>query len=126
MLKYASRICAKCRAVLPIVGWDLFVLNARWCLCLALVGGRPVDCMCESSQNQMACLPPPFLFLFLLEYGRWLYFNKNIGGLYAYNLVSCVDSLIRVGVAKLAPVSKRASRSTRFAWNVTVAPGLLR
>ena len=83
--------------------------------------------MCESSQNQMAFLPPPFLFLFLLEYVRRLYFNKkNIGGLYAYNLVSCVDSLIRVGVAKLAPVSKGASCSTRFAWNVTVAPGLLR
>ena len=88
-------------------------------------GGQLIVCA-NLHKIKWRVYPPPFLFLFLLEYGRWLYFNKNIGGLYAYNLVSCVDSLIRVGVAKLAPVSKRASRSTRFAWNVTVAPGLLR
>ena len=71
--------------------------------------------------------PPPFLSLFLLEYVRRLYFNKSIGGLYAYNLVSCVDSSIRFGVAKLAPVSKKSialdaicSECYRSAWSIEV------
>ena len=55
----------KCRAILPIIVQNPFVLNARWCLCLALVGGRPVDCVCESSQNQMAFFPPPPFFIFI-------------------------------------------------------------
>ena len=65
---------------------------------------------------------PLYFFLFLLEYGYVAIFKQKISGLYAYQLVSCVDSLIRVGVEKLAPVSKRASRwKTRFAQNVTTA-----
>ena len=74
----------------------------------------------------MAFYPPPLPFLFLLEYGQMAIFKQKMGGLYANQLVSCVDSLIRVGVEKLAPVSKRASRSRiRFAQNVTIAPCLL-
>ena len=129
MSKYASRICTKCRAVLPIVGWDLFILNARGCLCLALVGGRPTDCMCESSQNQMAFLPPPlFIFIFVRIWPLAIFKQKIMGGLYAYNLVSCVDSLIRVGVANLAPVSKKSisfdaicSECYHSAWSVEVS-----
>ena len=72
--------------------------------------------------------PSPLnFFLFLLEYGYVAIFKQKISRLYAYQLVSCVDSLIRVGVEKLAPVSKRASRwKTRFAQNVTTALCLLR
>ena len=54
--------------------------------------------------------------------------TKNVGGLYAYNLVSCVDSLIRVGVAKLAPVSKKSisldaicSECYHGAWSIEVS-----
>ena len=36
---------------------------------LSCIGGREAG-----AQNQMAFLPPP---LFLLKYGRWLYFNKK-------------------------------------------------
>ena len=88
-----------------------------------------IVCVDYSSRNQMAFLPlpPKFFFLFLLEYGYVAIFKQKISRLYAYQLVSCVDSLIRVGVEKLAPVSKRASRwKTRFAQNVTIALCLLR
>ena len=92
--------------------------------CSLWEGDQLIVCVNYSSQNQKAS--PPYFFLFLLEYGHVAIFKQKIGGLYAYQLVSCVDSLIRVGVEKLAPVSKRASRSkTRFAQNVTIVPCLL-
>ena len=61
----------------------------------------------------------------MLEYGYVAIFKQKMGGLYAYQLVSCVDSLIRVGVEKLAPVSKKGisfdaicSECYHSAWSV--------
>ena len=56
--------------------------------------------MCESfftKSNGVFTLPPLLNFIFVRIWPLAI-FKQKLGGLYAYQLVSCVDSLIRVGV----------------------------
>ena len=59
--------------------------------CSLWEGDQLIVCVNYSSQNQMGFYPPPLYFLFFVRTWPLAIFKQKMGGLYAYQLVWCVD-----------------------------------